>query len=178
MSQFQDTLQSPSSGDETLENLTHLPLRDCKVTCYSHSLQVSCPSLPTAAILLAILIKEVLYTPQIPPHVPYTRAIANSEGRTGPTMEDYIAVSEYRTPTVADELGLFLPLVEANDIELSRSMMHNDDFNRLTLYSSPDIFAKGHAYAPGVLTGLWGGNYMVRKLDPFLWQILQLPIVF
>lgn len=93
-------------------------------------------------------------------------------------MEDYIAVSEYRTPTVADELGLFLPLVEANDIELSRSMMHNDDFNRLTLYSSPDIFAKGHAYAPGVLTGLWGGNYMVRKLDPFLWQILQLPIVF
>ena len=82
-------------------------------------------------------------------------------------MDDYIAASEYRTPTVADSLGLFLPLVESDDIELPRSMMHNDDFNRVTLYSSPDVFAKGHAYAPGVLTGIWEGYYMVRKPNSF-----------
>lgn len=89
-------------------------------------------------------------------------------------MEDYIAVSEHRTPTVADALGLFPPLVETEDIELLRSMMHNDDFNRVTLYSSLNIFAKGHAYAPGVLTGLWDGQYMVRYRDTFYQQTSQI----
>jgi hypothetical protein len=48
-------------------------------------------------------------------------------------------------------------------IIMPRSMMFNDDFGRVVLNSSSNLFIQQRAYTPGVLTGRWEGQYMVRQ---------------
>lgn len=124
-----------------------------------------CPNVSSASILLYYLFKEASFVPQVPSHVPQTRSIAVSTQRSGPTMEDCSRMAKYRTPTVADQQLLFLSSVNMADTSMSRSMMHNDDFSRAVLEPSTGVFATGYPYAPGILSGLWEGYYMVHELS-------------
>jgi hypothetical protein len=122
---------------------------------------MTCPSISSASILLAFILKNTKPL-DLPPHLPQTRAIADALQRDGPTVEDYVSILQPRTPSVADPNNRFASIVGVGDILLSRSMRNRDDFSRAVSGSSTALFHKVHAYAPGMLTGLWEGQYMVR----------------
>lgn len=120
---------------------------------------MSCPNISSASILLAFLIKQSALDP--PSHLPLTRAERDAKQRSGLTVEDFSFMTRYEMPTVMESDDTLSLLFHIAENQLSRSMMHSDDYTRAVVESTSDAFTSAHANAPGILTGLWEGQYMV-----------------
>lgn len=107
---------------------------------------------------------------EIPPHLPDTRAEADAMGNSGPTKEDFHAITAARTQLVADSFHHNQRCGSGSDLSRerqrpSRSMMHDEDFSRIS--RCVDLRAHSlelEAYFPGLATGVWEGSYMVRRM--------------
>ncbi|KAF9262005.1 hypothetical protein L218DRAFT_988508 [Marasmius fiardii PR-910] len=138
----------------------------------------SCPSAASAAILLTCALKEVDKL-QAPPHLPVTRAAALSSGLSGPTMEDYRAISSYSTSLFGDDRPFWksdLP----SDLNQTRSLRHDPSFFHQKLESNLDCVvvpalrqlplvwdkpSDMYGYISKFLEGVWAGYYMVSSLN-------------
>jgi hypothetical protein len=123
---------------------------------------MTCPRISSASIFLTFLLKDTAAL-DLPTHLPQTRAIAIALQHDGLTVEDFVAVVQSKTPTIADPEHRFPALVNENGPDLPRRMMHNDDFSRVVLNSPATLFTQQLGYTPGVMTGRWEGQYMVRN---------------
>lgn len=133
------------------------PAGTCEVLYYSTSIKMSCPNIYSAAILFAFLIKQSCLDK--PTHLP-PRAVLQAMQNTGLAVEDLLPMTQYQTPTVRESCNSLPLLFSVADNQFSRSMMHSDDYIRAISDSAPKTFNCTHAYAPGVLTGMWDGQYM------------------
>jgi hypothetical protein len=95
----------------------------------------------------------------VPHHLPENRAIANATQRTGPTMDDFKAMLDYKTPLFADCLSS----ADEPGFDPRKSMNHDLEFGNLLQTSTGlDTFV----YTPGTLTGVWEGIHRVNtKLE-------------
>ncbi|KIJ60890.1 hypothetical protein HYDPIDRAFT_28829 [Hydnomerulius pinastri MD-312] len=137
-----------------------------KHTSYFSRFTISAPNLLSGSVFLTFAFKEV--TPlQVPPHLPPTRAAAIAAERHGPTMEDFVAITQRRTPLVADSFHQCHSRESVLDHAReqrrpSRSDVHDEDFYRIARHLDVPAETWEHqAYIPGLLTGVWEGSYMV-----------------
>jgi len=113
---------------------------------------MSCPSISSASIFLAFLLKDISPL-AAPSHLPQTQATLQHDGLT---LADYAPILQSKTPNIADpacqtlHLGVFT---------------YKDDFSRAVRNSLPGFFFQTRAYAPGVLTGNWEGQFMVSSIS-------------
>ena len=151
---------STSTSTEASSNYTgSIPSAGaCEVLYYSTTMKMSCPNIYSAAILFGFLIKQSHL--DTPTHVP-PRAMREAMQNPGLAAEDFLAFTQYQMPTVMESDGSLPSLFNVADNQFSRSMMHSDDYIRAISECAPNTFNYAHAYAPGVLTGVWDGQYMV-----------------
>ncbi|KIM89966.1 hypothetical protein PILCRDRAFT_812758 [Piloderma croceum F 1598] len=122
----------------------------CEVLLYSERRRMSCPSISSASIFLAFLLKDISPL-DAPSHLPETLQ------RKGLTLEDYALILESKTPNIADrpcQIPLHLD-----------GLIYKDDFSRAVRNSPPGFFFQfqTRAHAPGVLTGVWEGQFMTSQ---------------
>ncbi|RDB17634.1 hypothetical protein Hypma_001083 [Hypsizygus marmoreus] len=134
--------------------INFVPSSSCDVSSGIGELEPSSP-----AIILAFALNEVVPL-LIPPHIPQTRAIAIESQRDGPTVEDFQACSNLKTPLFTETRRIAVSssasdsiLKALNEIELSR-----------VLYSSYGLSAPSRRGHGGSLAGLWEGNFMLSSL--------------
>ncbi|KAG6833395.1 hypothetical protein H0H87_007380 [Tephrocybe sp. NHM501043] len=118
----------------------------------------------TPAIILIFALNEVVPM-AIPSHVPETRAIAKATQRTGPTAEDFRAVNHGRTPLFSETkpphtTGQNPAAVMSNPVHLALYQSRLSSFLYSTYMDS--TYTPAYIYAPGFLSGLWEGSFMVR----------------
>jgi hypothetical protein len=139
----------------------HQEGRKCttKVEHFSQILDVTCPSLSSVSILLTFVLKGEIQTP---PHLPPSRALADSSQRFGPTKEDIDAFRRWATPPLlADTLTAQIARGSEPSQRFTRSMMHDQDFDRiLQSVGTTEYICRSEMsrYKPGMLTGLWQGS--------------------
>jgi hypothetical protein len=109
---------------------------------------VVCPSAASAAIILNFALLEAGNT-KVPPQLPSRNDL------TGPTMEDYYVMANYRTPLFRDDC----PAPEAEAIQRqARPIRHDPQFFHPKLPGS-DAYCR----LPGLITGTWEGVYTVSS---------------
>lgn len=122
----------------------------------------SCPDLTPAAVSLIFCFTET--TPiAIPDHLPENRSIAIATQRFGPTKEDIRKIRGYKTKLFADTAPRFDDRVDFLAEDTSRSLMHDVEFQQVTLADErvTDVHAPCAMY--GLMTGTWEGFYMVSR---------------
>ncbi|TFK71194.1 hypothetical protein BDN72DRAFT_837935 [Pluteus cervinus] len=125
-----------------------------------------CPRPTSAAITLTFALTEVVPL-AIPQHLPETRAIANATQRSGPTMEDMQAISDYRTPLFADSrMTSAQPSKPVKDTAVDNRDGRDPGFARMLQASGDLLSGEGFCYVPGQMSGLWEGNYKVATFLP------------
>ncbi|KAJ7234702.1 hypothetical protein C8J57DRAFT_155960 [Mycena rebaudengoi] len=105
-----------------------------------------------AAIILTFAFKET-EPPQIPPHLPGTRAIAAAMSRSGPTMDDPFFVQ--RSVLLFADVRLTMP-TSTPALDPQTSLL-------LGLPGNLELCPMYPAYAPGAFTGIWEGSLMVSS---------------
>lgn len=140
----------------------------CEVLYYSTTIKMSCPNIYSAAILFSFLIKQSWLDK--PTHLP-PRAVLQAMQNTGLAVEDLLPMTQYQTPTVRESCNSLPLLFSVADSQFSRSMMHSDDYIRAISESAPNTFNCAHAYAIGILEGVWDGQYMV-SIPPHILRAL------
>ncbi|KAG6879777.1 hypothetical protein C0992_011822 [Termitomyces sp. T32_za158] len=116
----------------------------------------------TPIVILIFALNEVVPL-TVPTHVPETRAVANASQRSGPTVEDFRAISQGRTPLFAETIktkatGTNPAAIMSNPTHLGLYKSRINDFLYST-YMSPTI-QPGYVYVPGFLSGVWEGSFM------------------
>jgi hypothetical protein len=115
---------------------------------------MSCPNISSASIFLAFLLKDISPL-DAPSHLPQTQAIAAALQREGLTLEDYALILQSKTPNIADP-----------GCQTLGARIYKDDFSRAIRNSPSRFFSPtraSRAYAPGMLTGEWEGQFMVSS---------------
>ncbi|KAF9497344.1 hypothetical protein BDN71DRAFT_605636 [Pleurotus eryngii] len=142
---------------------------------YSRKWHLRCPDVLSAAIIMTFALKEIVPL-QVPPHLPLDRASAIAQNRVGPTMVDYRALATCRTPLFND------PTAEPSQHNPSaaclnppRSTRLEEDFSRMAL-TSPNVHIYGASYAPGTLSGLWEGTFMICPIRSIGANTLNSPL--
>jgi hypothetical protein len=118
---------------------------------------MSCPNISSASIFLAFLLKDISPL-DAPSHLPQTRAIAAALQREGLTLEDYALILQSKTLNIADPACQTPLHLDAR--------IYKDDFSRAIRNSQSGFFSPtraSRAYAPGMLTGEWEGQFMVSS---------------
>lgn len=118
----------------------------------------------SATIIITFALNEAQPLP-IPPHTLPSREIANAAQMHGPTIEDFRAIANRRTPLFADV---------RREMESAASLMGYRPYNPSTIfdqdlcqflydnYSVPGrTLTTGGYYGPGTFAGVWEGTFMI-----------------
>ncbi|TFK36580.1 hypothetical protein BDQ12DRAFT_245226 [Crucibulum laeve] len=137
------------------------PLGTGVIINYSRRTTPQCPDPCYAAISLIFALREAK-SMEVPVHLPRNRAAAIAAHRSGPTMEDFLAIQNFKTPLFADSFSNNLPESSNSLTDPTRSTKHDLEFSQV-LHQRPDL---SYTYIPGTLTGIWQGTYMMAAIIP------------
>lgn len=123
----------------------------------------TCPAPVSAAIIIIFALKES-FVFGIPTHLPENRAVALAAQRSGPTMEDFRAITSCKTPLFVDMSPSAMISQTENSsatVETVGNKRHDLEFCRLLRSNYHLSNSSMFLYTPGTLTGLWEGCFMV-----------------